>query len=89
MAYYDAIIKVRIDKETLKQLKALAKQQNLKVSELIRELIYREIKRQRIKESIAKQLPNIEAYMQNDVYREKATQILNYLQKIYKKLHEV
>ena len=89
MAFYNKRLLIAIDKDTLQELKRIAEQQNLKVSELVRNLIYREIKRQRIKESIAKQLPNIEAYMQNDTYREKAVQILNYLQKIYEKLYEL
>jgi len=45
--FYDAILKVRIDRDTLKELKKIAKTKNTKVSLIVRRLIYAEIKKYR------------------------------------------
>ena len=47
MRYYDTILKIRIDKETLSELKKIAKKEYSSVSEFIRALIYAELNRQR------------------------------------------
>jgi post-segregation antitoxin (ccd killing protein) len=47
MKFYDATIKIRIDKETLEELKKLARKKKIKVSTLVRLLIYAELKKHR------------------------------------------
>jgi len=45
--FYDANLRIRIDRETLKELKKIATQQNIPISALVRRLIYAELKKYR------------------------------------------
>ncbi|NPA13769.1 MAG: hypothetical protein GXN97_01105 [Aquificae bacterium] len=58
MISYDKSIKIRIDSETLEELKILARINKVKTSEFIRQLIYRELRKNRdlIKEEKEKAL---------------------------------
>jgi len=47
MQYYNKRLKIAIDEETLKELKQIAKAKRMKVSELVRLLIYAELNRYR------------------------------------------
>ena len=58
MISFDKSIKIRIDSETLEELKILARINKVKTSEFIRQLIYRELRKNRdlIKEEKEKAL---------------------------------
>jgi hypothetical protein len=58
MISYDKSIKIRIDSETLEELKILARINKVKTSEFVRQLIYRELGKNRelIKEEKEKAL---------------------------------
>jgi metal-responsive CopG/Arc/MetJ family transcriptional regulator len=58
MISYDKSIKIRIDSETLEELKILARINKVKTSEFVRQLIYRELRKNRdlIKEEKEKAL---------------------------------
>lgn len=45
--FYDANLRIRIDRETLKELQKIAKEKNISISFLVRRLIYAEIKKYR------------------------------------------
>jgi antitoxin component of RelBE/YafQ-DinJ toxin-antitoxin module len=47
MQSFDAILKLRIDKETLQELRKIAKKHKISTSELVRRLIYVEIRKHR------------------------------------------
>ena len=47
MQFYDSTLKVRLDKETLRELKKIAKKKKMPVSVLVRLLIYAELKKHR------------------------------------------
>jgi len=47
MLFYDKLLQIRIDKETLEELKRIAKQEKMPVSVFVRLLIYREINRKK------------------------------------------
>jgi len=49
--FYDALLKVRIDRETYQELKRLAQTKNITISLLVRRLIYGELKRWRTSKS--------------------------------------
>ena len=45
--YYDTLLKIRIDRETYQELKKIAKTKHTTISEIIRRLIYTELKKHR------------------------------------------
>ena len=47
MRFYDGILKVRLDQETIKELKKIASKKKIPVSVLVRLLIYAELKKYR------------------------------------------
>ena len=47
MQFYDKRLILAIDSETLKELKKIAKERKIKISQLVRHLIYEEIRRHR------------------------------------------
>ena len=47
MKFYDVALKIRLDKETYEELKKIAYARKIKVSQLVRFLIYAELKKAR------------------------------------------
>ena len=83
MRTYDTKLEIRIDKETLKQLKALAKKRKMSVSEIVRSAIYKELKRERAKQNVAKHFPELKSYLKHPIHLHTAKEILRKLEKLY------
>jgi uncharacterized protein YdaU (DUF1376 family) len=59
MRYYDSTIKIRLDRETINELKKMSLDRKEKVSSIIRRLIYKELKEWRKKKKQTVNPPNL------------------------------